>query len=54
MFLHCLNALHIDVQALKFVTHVLIKDPDHGEHACVSNSTMHLVKLRLRKLIIEG
>ena len=43
MFLHGLEALHIDVQALKFVTHVLVENPDHHEHACVSDSTMHLI-----------
>ena len=54
MFLHGLEALHIDVQALKFVAHVLVENPDHHEHACVSDSAMHLIKLGFRKLIIEG
>ena len=53
MFLHGLEALHIDVQALKFVAHVLVENPDHGEHACVSDPTMHLIKLSLCKLIIK-
>ena len=54
MFLYSLEALHIDVQALEFVSHMLVENPDHREHACVSDSAMHLIKLSLCKLIIEG
>ena len=54
MFLHGFEALHIDVQALNFVAHVLVENPDHSEHACVSNTATHLIKLGFCKLIIEG
>ena len=54
MLFHGAEALHVDVQTLEFVAHVLIENPDHGEHACVIDSTVHLIKLSLRKIIVEG